>query len=101
MVSFNDLVKSQKSNKDVCISYCITTHTILRDSKVLFKFNISQMSTLCKLDSMIPKCHYMLPSETMLHVSIVLYFSKFKRNLLNFKIIHATIKLLILDAFYM
>lgn len=59
------------------------------------------MSTLCTLDSMIPKCHYMLPTETMLHVSIVLYFSKFKRNLLNFKIIHTTIKLLILDAFYM
>lgn len=58
------------------------------------------MSALYKLDSLIPKCHYILPSETMLHVSIVLYFTKSKRNLLNFKIIHTTIKLFILDVFY-
>ena len=75
---------------DVCLADYVTTHIILRNKRyflelTLIKANASTISGTINLIEGSGRANIMLPNGTRFHINDVLYSSKSKRNLLNFK----------------
>ena len=75
---------------DVCLANCATTYTILRDKRyflelTLTKANVSPIFGTTNLVEGFGRANIKLPNGTRFHINDVLYSSKSKRNLLNFK----------------
>ena len=75
---------------DVCLTDCVTTHTIFRE-KIYF-FNLittnTSVSTISGTSILIEgsgRGNIVLPNRTRFHINDALYSSKSRRNLLSFK----------------
>ena len=82
-----------KNEGDVCLADCATTHTVLQDKRYFLDFTLTNvnMSIIYDTENLIEgsgRANIIPPNGTKFHINDILYFSKFTRNLLNFKDIH-------------
>ena len=82
------------NESDVCLTDCVTTHTILRDKKYFLGLtltNANVINTIFGIANLIEgteRANIMLPNGTRFHINDGLYSSKSTRNLLCFKDIY-------------
>ena len=75
---------------DVCLTNCVTTHTIIRDKRYFLSLtltsgNVSTISGTSNLIEGFGRSNIMLPKGTRFHINDALYSRKSTRNLLSFK----------------
>ena len=80
--------------EDLCLPDCAIMHTILKGKKYFkhLKLTIANDTTISGPADMIKgfgRVNILLPNNTKLGIKYALYSPKFRRNLLNFKNIHA------------